>query len=135
MNESGRAIQEMCRFYRIHPKEVLVVFDEYQLPLGEVKLSQRGGAGGHNGIQDIIERVGDEFYRLRIGIGQKEKPLVPLSDFVLGKFTETESKTIESRMAEFEKFIELIFQKGPDLAMNTINSKSNPKTPNENNNP
>jgi PTH1 family peptidyl-tRNA hydrolase len=70
MNESGRAVVALSAFYRIEPAEILVVHDELDLPPGTVRLKLGGGTGGHNGLNDIAERLGsNSFWRLRIGIG------------------------------------------------------------------
>lgn len=70
MNRSGEAVLAMAHFYKIAPEEILVVHDELDLPVGSIRLKQDGGHGGHNGLRDIISRLGtNRFYRLRIGIG------------------------------------------------------------------
>ena len=69
MNVSGRAVGALARFYKIEPHEILVVHDELDLPPGGVKLKRGGGAAGHNGLKDIIAHVGQDFWRLRLGIG------------------------------------------------------------------
>lgn len=84
MNESGRSAQAMLNFYKILPQEMLIAHDELDFPAGVVRLKFSGGHGGHNGLRDIIERVGHDFYRLRIGIdhpGHKDKVL----PYVLGE--------------------------------------------------
>ena len=68
MNESGRAVQALANFYKISPEEILVAHDELDFSAGVVRLKVAGGHGGHNGLRDIIQRLGGEFYRLRIGI-------------------------------------------------------------------
>ncbi|MBI1395433.1 MAG: aminoacyl-tRNA hydrolase [Betaproteobacteria bacterium] len=69
MNASGRAVNALSRFYKIPPEEILVVHDELDLAPGDVKLKRGGGAAGHNGLKDIIANIGQDFWRLRIGIG------------------------------------------------------------------
>lgn len=69
MNASGRAVNALSRFYKIPANEILVVHDELDLAPGDVKLKRGGGAAGHNGLKDIIAHVGQDFWRLRIGIG------------------------------------------------------------------
>ena len=69
MNASGRAVGALARFYRIDPQEILVVHDELDLPPGGAKLKRGGGAAGHNGLKDIIAHLGQDFWRLRLGIG------------------------------------------------------------------
>ncbi len=70
MNLSGQSVQSFCQFYKINPNEILVAHDELDLPVGCVRLKDAGGSGGHNGLKDIINKLGTQsFYRLRIGIG------------------------------------------------------------------
>lgn len=69
MNASGRAVNALSRFYKIPANEILVVHDELDLAPGDVKLKRGGGAAGHNGLKDIIANIGQDFWRLRIGIG------------------------------------------------------------------
>ena len=69
MNDSGRAVAALARFYKVEPAEILVVHDELDLPPGGAKLKRGGGAAGHNGLKSIIAHLGQEFWRLRIGIG------------------------------------------------------------------
>ena len=70
MNNSGQAVAALCRFYKIDPERLLVAHDELDLPPGTVRVKQAGGHGGHNGLRDIIARLGSRhFWRLRIGIG------------------------------------------------------------------
>lgn len=69
MNASGRAVATLARFYKILPPDILVVHDELDLPPGGAKLKRGGGAAGHNGLKDIIAHLGQDFWRLRLGIG------------------------------------------------------------------
>jgi PTH1 family peptidyl-tRNA hydrolase len=70
MNRSGESVLALAQFYKIQPKEILVIHDELDLPVGSVRLKLDGGHGGHNGLRDIIARLGtNQFYRLRLGIG------------------------------------------------------------------
>lgn len=95
MNLSGRSVGNFMRFYQIKPDELLVVHDELDLPPGTVKMKMGGGAGGHNGLADIIEKLGTkEFWRLRIGIGHPgDKSRVP--DYVLEKARREEQALID----------------------------------------
>ena len=123
MNASGKAIGNVCRFYKWSPKSVMVVVDEFQLPLGQTKLSMKGSAGGHNGVEDIISRFGPEFPRFRIGISPAEPTPVSMTDYVLGKFSSGEINTLATCWERILTEIELILQKGPALALNTINQR------------
>ena len=114
MNESGRSVSALLRFYRIAPEEMLVVHDELDLPPGAVKLKRGGGTGGHNGLSDIAEALDSkDFWRLRIGIGHPgHKDLV--ADYVLDKARRAEEDAIEPA---FERSLELL----PRLATGRLN--------------
>jgi PTH1 family peptidyl-tRNA hydrolase len=114
MNESGRSVSALLRFYRIEPAEMLVVHDELDLPPGAVKLKRGGGTGGHNGLSDIAEALDSkDFWRLRIGIGHPgHKDLV--ADYVLDKARRAEEDLIEPA---FERSLDLL----PKLATGRLN--------------
>lgn len=86
MNESGRAVGLLMSYYNVAPADLLVIHDDLDLPLGKVRLKQKGSAGGHNGIKSIISHVGDpKFKRVKVGIDHPEK--MSVVDYVLGKFS------------------------------------------------
>lgn len=105
MNESGRSVSAMLRFYRIEPASMLVVHDELDLPPGAVKLKLGGGTGGHNGLEDIVDALGTkDFWRLRVGIGHPgHKDQV--ADYVLDKARRAEQDAIDP---PFERSLELL---------------------------
>lgn len=105
MNLSGRSVGNFMRFYRIEPAQLLVVHDELDLPPGTVRMKMGGGAGGHNGLADIIEVLGTkEFWRLRVGIGHPgDKNRVP--DYVLEKARREEQEAIDP---PFERSLDLL---------------------------
>lgn len=123
MNASGSSLQEVCRFHRWSPKQIVVVYDEFQLPLGQIKVSLRGSAGGHNGVDDIIQRLGGDFIRYRIGIAPEERPPAPIHEFVLGKFTADETLKMNARMDALVQGLIQILEKGPLIAMNQLNQR------------
>jgi PTH1 family peptidyl-tRNA hydrolase len=90
MNASGEAIGELLRYFKIDVADLLVVVDETQLPLGKLRARAAGSAGGHNGLKSIIQHVGDEFARLRLGVGRGDSRR-DLSDHVLAKFEKDEA--------------------------------------------
>ena len=69
MNRSGQSVRAFCEYLQIPSEQVLVVHDELDLPAGVARLKQGGGAGGHNGLKDVIAHLGEDFWRIRIGIG------------------------------------------------------------------
>lgn len=87
MNASGDAVQALQQYYQVQNDGTLVIHDELDLPLGEVRLKTGGGSAGQNGIKSIIARCGGEFSRVRIGIGPKEPEQMDTADFVLQRFT------------------------------------------------
>ena len=96
MNASGQSVTRLANFYKIAPEEILVVHDELDLPPGTVRLKKGGGHGGHNGLRDIIARLGSrEFMRLRIGIGHPgSAPQV--ESYVLKKAPKAEQQQIDA---------------------------------------
>ncbi|OMP66836.1 aminoacyl-tRNA hydrolase [Domibacillus epiphyticus] len=90
MNLSGESIGEVMRYYNIDTDDVMVVYDDLDLPHGKIRLRQKGSAGGHNGIKSTIEHLGtDQFKRVRVGIGRPDGP-VKIVDYVLGRFSDDE---------------------------------------------
>lgn len=95
MNLSGEAVGEAMRFFKLTPDHIIVLSDDISLPVGKMRIRQKGSAGGHNGLKDIIQHAGSEdFYRIRFGVGEKPCPEYDLADWVLGKFTPEEGKTL-----------------------------------------
>lgn len=99
MNLSGRSVAALAGYFNIPPAEILVVYDEIDLPPGTVRLKFRGGAGGHNGMRDIIQHLGTpDFYRLRIGVGHPGYRDEVIS-YVLGRPSPAERRLIEESIA------------------------------------
>jgi peptidyl-tRNA hydrolase, PTH1 family len=121
MNASGRSIQAMVSYLKASLSSVVVVYDDYTLPLGRLKLSMDGGDSGHNGIKDIRGLLGDGFVRFRVGIGSRPDKSVDLKDYVLGAFDASEQATLADRRISFRDSMDLLLSKGPVLAMNQIN--------------
>ncbi|KTM01874.1 peptidyl-tRNA hydrolase [Salmonella enterica] len=113
MNLSGKAVGTMASFYRIQPDEILVAHDELDLPPGVAKFKLGGGHGGHNGLKDIISKLGNNpnFHRLRVGIGHPGDKNKVVS-FVLGKPPVSEQKLIDEAIDEAARCTELWFKEG-----------------------
>lgn len=92
MNLSGEAVQAICNFYKLATSDVLVVHDELDIDFGKIRTSQEGGAAGHNGIKSIIAQLGQNFGRIRIGIGPKTPEQTDSADFVLAAFSTDQQK-------------------------------------------
>lgn len=125
MNNSGMALQKAVRYYRLDPtRDVLVIYDDMDLPAGKIRLREKGSSGGHNGIKSIIANLSTEsFYRIRVGIGSHQQRNV--IDYVLGKAS-GEGKDlwlegIEKAALAANEFIYQPFQK----VMNKYNKKEN----------
>lgn len=120
MNRSGEAVARLVAFYGVHPKNVLVVSDDINLPLGRLRIRTKGSDGGHNGLRSVIAHLGTmEFPRLRLGIGLEEAESV--TDFVLGDFTEEETAIIRRGVERAAEAIETIVKEGAEKAMNEYN--------------
>lgn len=124
MNESGSHLPSLLRSNGYENNPILVLHDELTLPLGGIKISSIGkGSGGHNGIKSIIDSVGNVFIRIRIGIGAKKIPEQTLSEYVLSKFSNEESLILENNKLHFLGAIQLVIEKGVDVAMNLLNQE------------
>jgi PTH1 family peptidyl-tRNA hydrolase len=96
MNLSGREVKRFVNMYKISPDEILVVHDEIDFPFGRIKSKVGGGTAGHNGLGDIVERIGSkDFHRLRFGVGKPNQPGPTVADFVLQNFLPEEKKELE----------------------------------------
>jgi PTH1 family peptidyl-tRNA hydrolase len=107
-------------FYRILPADVLVVVDEVQLPLGRLRLRREGSAGGHNGLKSVIAHVGDQFARLRIGVGRGDVRR-DLADHVLARFDRDEAADVERMTKRAADAAERFITSGIETAMNEYN--------------
>ncbi|MBS0908142.1 aminoacyl-tRNA hydrolase [Tatumella sp. JGM118] len=123
MNLSGKSVAAMATFYRIAPQEILVAHDEMDMLPGVAKFKQGGGHGGHNGLKDIISKLGNnaDFHRLRIGIGHpgdRNK----VTGFVLGKPPASEQKLIDEAIDEAARCTEVWLKEDRLKAMNRLHS-------------
>lgn len=123
MNASGSSLQRLSSFHRIAPGSIAVLADEVQLPVGRIKLGLGGGAGGHNGLGDIIQKLGAAFWRLRLGVGPLEPWPGSLRDFVLGKFTAAEQTVLAACNSGYLRALRLLVDAGPAAAMNDLNQR------------
>ncbi len=98
MNRSGQAVAALSRFYRISPPAIVVVSDDIDLPFGRVRVRDGGGHGGHNGLRDIIAAVGQNFVRIRVGVGRSQGETTPVVGHVLGDFSQQETPEVRTRV-------------------------------------
>ena len=118
MNNSGIAVGEAASFYKISPERVLVLHDEISFEPGMIRIRRKGSAGGHNGLKSIIQRLpGEDFPRIKIGVGKKPNPEYDLADWVLGKFPESDMKALKDRFEDIAVASELIVKGEIDNAM------------------
>ncbi|MBO7195991.1 MAG: aminoacyl-tRNA hydrolase [Clostridia bacterium] len=118
MNNSGVAVGEAAAFYKIPPQRVLVLHDEISFDAGIIRIRRKGSAGGHNGLKSIIARLpGEDFPRIKIGIGKKPTPEYDLADWVLGKMPESDLKALRGRFDDIATASELIIKGEIDNAM------------------
>jgi PTH1 family peptidyl-tRNA hydrolase len=120
MNLSGQAIGELLRYFKIDLADMLVIVDEVQLPLGRLRTRARGSAGGHNGLKSVIEHLGPEFPRLRLGVGRGE-PRRDLADHVLAKFDKSEADEVQSMITRAADAAETFVTDGIAVVMNRFN--------------
>lgn len=123
MNLSGKAVSAVCQFYKVSPEEVLVIHDELDIPPGTVKLKKGGGHGGHNGLKDIISKLGNnrEFGRLRIGIGHPGHAS-QVAGYVLKKAPAEEYQKIEHTIDESLRYYSDIVADNWGSVMNHLHS-------------
>ena len=95
MNLSGDAVAAVLNFYKLSPDQVIVIHDELDMPFGQIRTRIDGSAAGHNGVKSIIESIGEDFGRIRIGIGPKSPERIDSADFVLGRLTEDQQKLVK----------------------------------------
>lgn len=100
MNLSGEAVQAAAAFYKARPENVLVIHDELDITFGQIRLRQGGASAGHNGIKSISQIIGEDYGRVRIGIGPKDPPEIDSADFVLQKFTKDEQAQLPNLTRE-----------------------------------
>jgi len=121
-NRSGSAVGEAVKFYKLDPAtDLLIIVDDVALPVGQIRLRDKGGTGGHNGLADIERVLGTRTYgRLRLGIDPPGR--IPQADYVLGKFTSTQLTQLETAIDRACDAIECWLREGMAQAMNRYNT-------------
>jgi PTH1 family peptidyl-tRNA hydrolase len=120
MNNSGQAIGDLTRYFKVDPGDVLVVVDEIQLPLAKLRARARGSAGGHNGLKSVIAHLGDQFARLRLGVGRGDEQR-QLADHVLARFDRDEAEESERMIQRAADAAETFITSGIEAVMNRYN--------------
>lgn len=123
MNLSGEAVRELKDFYKVSNEEIIILYDDISLDVGQLRVRPKGSAGGHNGIKSIISHLGGEdFPRVKIGVGDKPKGW-DLADYVLGRFQTEEQETVREALKRASEACVCIMTDGTDVAMNRFNKK------------
>jgi len=121
MNNSGKAISYLLAKHKASPADLLVVYDDMDLPTGELRLRPRGSAGGHNGMKSIVQAIGtQEFVRLRVGIGRPSAGENQIG-YVLGTMSSAEQRSVEEAVERATQAIVCTLAEGIDVAMNRFN--------------
>lgn len=122
MNLSGDAAAQAAKFYKIPPERVIVVSDEISLPIGKLRIRTKGSAGGHNGLKDIIAKLGtDAFPRIRIGVGAPPHPDYDMADWVLSSFKNQDAEDMLAAAARAAQAAQCYITQGAERAMNRFN--------------
>lgn len=122
MNLSGDAVSEAMRFFKLPLTQVIVVSDDVTLPVGKIRIRRSGSAGGHNGLKDIIAKCGGEdFPRIKIGVGEPPHLAYDMADWVLSVFTDKEAQLISEAAKVAVSAAETIIKSGIEKAMNIYN--------------
>ena len=128
MNNSGFAVSKILSYYKVNLEDMTLIHDDLDLPVGKIRVRFGGGAGGHNGVESVIERVGDDkFLRIRLGIGDSRKiegeyKMKNMDNYVLSNFGSNERSKVKSMTKEAIKTIELISEHGIEKYMSKYNS-------------
>lgn len=127
MNLSGRAVQKILHFYKLTPDDLLVVYDDFAIALGTVRIRTSGSAGGHNGLQSLVSCLATQaFPRIRVGIGPMP-PRWAMTDFVLGKFSKEEGPDLERGLDQACEAVEVALKVSLQEAMQRFNRTQTPE--------
>ena len=128
MNLSGESIRGLVDYYKIDVEhELLVIYDDISLDVGQLRILKKGSAGGHNGIKNIIANLGTQnFPRIKVGVGEKPKKY-DLADYVLSHFSKAERELMEEGYQKAVKAVEMLLDGEMEAAMNEYNRKVKPK--------
>ena len=122
MNLSGKAVAALASFYKIPHDHIIIMFDDISLDVGKLRMRRKGSHGGHNGMKDIIQLLGnDDIPRIKIGVGAKPHPDYDLKDWVLGKFPNEQKESLDAALERAAAAAEEIVLRGMDSAMNKYN--------------
>ena len=106
MNLSGKSVLEVCNMHKLNPADIVVIVDDIDLPFGGLRIRTKGSAGTHNGLRDIVGRIGENFPRIRVGAGRPEHN-EDLASYVLSRISSTREKEIEETFDKVNKILDL----------------------------
>lgn len=125
MNLSGNSVAALMNWFKVPPPDIVVAYDDLDLPPGRIRLKPDGGHGGHRGMESIIERLGTgAFPRVRIGIGRPQHPGYEVTDWVLGKPAEEEEHLMGPALEKAAEAVITLISEGIDAAMNRYNRQT-----------
>jgi peptidyl-tRNA hydrolase, PTH1 family len=122
MNHSGRVTAAVAVFYKLSAADILVAHDELDLPPGELRLKEGGGAGGHNGLKDLISHFDEDFWRIRLGVGHPGVRDLVLP-YLLGRTNASERAPVEEAVREAADVLPLLLEQGPAIAMQRLHTR------------
>ena len=123
MNLSGESVRALVDFYKVSPQDIIVIYDDVNLDVGQLRIRKSGSAGGHNGIKSIIQHLGtQDFPRIRIGVGKKPSEW-DLVDYVLSKFSDGENKILRDSLKDTSDAAKTLVGEGITEAMNIYNRR------------
>jgi PTH1 family peptidyl-tRNA hydrolase len=122
MNRSGEAVSSLMRYFKISLANLLVIYDEIDLPIGTLRLREKGGSGGHNGMKSVINHLGTDFPRMRLGVGRPPGAMEP-AKYVLKDFGEDELPIVAEMIEGAVSAIDTFLLEGIDLAMTRHNGQ------------
>jgi PTH1 family peptidyl-tRNA hydrolase len=123
MNRSGLSVRQVSDFYKLAPDEILVAHDELDIPVGTLRLKHAGGHGGHNGLRDTIAHIGENFWRLRVGIGHPGNK-ADVIDYVLTRAPRAEEDLIYQAVDTAADCMPLLLEQGAERAMTKLHSRA-----------
>jgi PTH1 family peptidyl-tRNA hydrolase len=119
MNLSGKSVQAALAFYKLPPSQLVVIYDEVDLPLGKLRIKRGGGANGHNGIKDIDRAIGQDYWRIRLGVGRPPAGH-DTADYVLSRFGSDEAPLLAKTLGTLAEHLPLFWQHSPEKLMSAM---------------
>lgn len=125
MNLSGESVRAMVDYYKVSPDQLIIVYDDVNFDVGQLRIRRDGSAGGHNGIKNIISHLGTkEFPRVKIGVGKKPREW-DLVDYVMSKFSDKDNDILRDSLKDVSDAVKTVISEGIGDAMNIYNRRQN----------